>query len=282
MSRSTLLPTALLLLAGAPLAAQQAPDAMPNPQPVDLMLVGADVELGLRSATRGTAAPIHVSLKRSSSARRGGKSTGPLPVTLRAEHAPARDFAAVADSIVAREAGPAPGDSLVATLAGDGGTLALVRLPDEKKQPAFRLHVVTAAGTTTVVPDAAEAKGIADFLRDLGDRLDPDGKSDYARTYERETQVDKPVVPAPGGCGPRYPEEMRQKNIKGQVVASFVVSSIGTADPSTFKALRATHPAFEAAVRAALPCMRFVPAELRGRPVRKRVTQPFTFDIAGR
>ena len=273
---------ATALLAAAPLSAQSSPDAMPNPQPVDVMLVGADVQLALRSGTRGTRAPIHLQLKRAGSARRGGKATGPLPVTLRVDFAPAMAFATAADSMLARKDGPARGDSLVATLAGDGGTLALVRLPDDGKKAAYRLHVATAAGTTTAVPDEPEATAIALFLRDLGERLDPEAAPDYSRTFERESQVDKPVVPAPGGCQPLYPETLRRERAAGEVVASFVVSSIGIPDPATFKAIRATHPDFEKSVRASLGCMRFLPAELRGRPVRKRVMQPFTFSVVGR
>jgi hypothetical protein len=44
--------------------------------------------------------------------------------------------------------------------------------------------------------------------------------------------------------------------------------------------VRATHEIFVIAVRNALPNMRFVPAEVRGRKVRQLVQEPFVFAIA--
>lgn len=257
-------------------------DSIPGTTPATRMLVGADVQLALRTGDRGTPAPIHLILARATKARRGPRGTGVLPTRMRAEHAPARAFAASAMPIVERESGPRKGDTLVATLTGIDGTLAFVRLRDMgKKKPAYRVHLTTAAGTTTAVPDAAEAKMLVQFIGDLGERLDPAGTPDYARLYERDTEVDKPVVPAPGSCSPHYPESLRRSRTQGEVQAQFVVSSVGLADAATFKVLRSSHREFEGEVRTSLRCFRYLPAELRGRPVRMRVQQPFTFQIVG-
>jgi len=92
-----------------------------------------------------------------------------------------------------------------------------------------------------------------------------------------EFQVDRPVVPITGS--PRYPNDLRQRGISGCVLVQFVVDTIGHADMSTFRVLKASHPEFAQAVRVGLPTVRFRPAELHGRKVRQVVEQPFTFTI---
>ena len=94
-----------------------------------------------------------------------------------------------------------------------------------------------------------------------------------------ETQVEKPVMPAPGSPAPRYPELLKSAGVEGEVVASFVVDSAGRADPATFRILKSANALFDAAVKAALPAMRFIPAEVGGRKVKQQVQQPFVFAI---
>jgi hypothetical protein len=76
-----------------------------------------------------------------------------------------------------------------------------------------------------------------------------------------ELQVQKQAYTMAGSPEPRYPMDMRADKIEGEV-------------------LRATHQGFVAAVRAALPFMRFSPAEIGGRRVPQMVQQPFTFELA--
>jgi len=78
----------------------------------------------------------------------------------------------------------------------------------------------------------------------------------------------------------RYPAEMRAANREGEVYTMFVVDERGLVDTASFRVLRSSDPAFTAAVRAALPTMRFTPARKQGRAVRKVVEQPFTFSLA--
>ena len=96
-----------------------------------------------------------------------------------------------------------------------------------------------------------------------------------------EFQVDQKVEQLPGTGSLRYPASMRQANREGEVLAQFVVEESGIVDMTTFNALKATDPAFTEAVRAALPTMRFAPAQLKGRVVKQVVQQPFTFSLAG-
>jgi TonB family protein len=95
-----------------------------------------------------------------------------------------------------------------------------------------------------------------------------------------EFQVERPVRPLPDQPTPRYPESMRTSGIQGQVLAQFIVDTLGHADMSTLKILRSTHPEFTNAVRATLPQITFVPAELHQRKVRQQVQLPFNFCLS--
>ena len=92
-------------------------------------------------------------------------------------------------------------------------------------------------------------------------------------------QVEKQAAQAPGSPTPTYPQTLQSAGIEGEVDAQFVVDTTGRADISTLKIEKSTNDLFTAAVRAALPRMRFYPAEIGGKKVRQLVQQPFTFSI---
>lgn len=92
-----------------------------------------------------------------------------------------------------------------------------------------------------------------------------------------EFQVEQQVRFAPDSPHPRYPDALRSANVKGVVLAQFVVDTLGHAEPSTFKVLKTDRQEFTEAVKAVLPDMRFIPAEVGGRKVKQLVQQPFTF-----
>jgi|SRR5687768_9303366 len=94
-----------------------------------------------------------------------------------------------------------------------------------------------------------------------------------------EFQVEKPVAPAPGNTGPRYPDILRSANVEGEVLAQFVVDEAGRAEMGTFKILKSSHQLFTDAVRESLSEARYVPAELGGVRVRQLVQQPFVFQL---
>ncbi|HKG95158.1 MAG TPA: energy transducer TonB [Gemmatimonadaceae bacterium] len=137
------------------------------------------------------------------------------------------------------------------------------------------------------------AKGLrsaAARTRDLAaGRVRPDDKPDPVTLVEApksesdsrsyfEFEVEKPAMPR-GGCAPTYPEALRQLGRQGTVIAQFVVSADGRADPRTFRVIQSPDPLFGDAVREALQCMRFKPAEIGGRKVRQLVQQPFEFGL---
>ena len=101
---------------------------------------------------------------------------------------------------------------------------------------------------------------------------------DNNQTYF-EFQVEKAVMPAPGSPAPRYPEILKSAGVEGEVLASFVVDTLGRAEVSSFKVIKASHELFTSAVRNALPNFRFLPAEVGGRKVKQLVQQPFVFAI---
>jgi protein TonB len=92
-----------------------------------------------------------------------------------------------------------------------------------------------------------------------------------------EFQVEKPAIAISGPGKPVYPSLLQSANVQGRVTATFVVDTSGRAEPGTFKALESDHELFTAAVRAALPRMRFMPAEVGGRKVKMWVQQAFEF-----
>jgi protein TonB len=94
-----------------------------------------------------------------------------------------------------------------------------------------------------------------------------------------ESQVEKPVVAIQGSAAPRYPEVLKAAGVQGEVVAAFIVDTAGRVDPASFKVVSATNELFSAAVRTAVPGMRFLPAEIGGKKVKQQVQQPFVFTI---
>lgn len=94
-----------------------------------------------------------------------------------------------------------------------------------------------------------------------------------------EFQVDKPAAQIAGTGSPVYPAELKSAGIDGEVQAQFVVTADGKVEPGTFKVLKATNDLFRAAVRSALPEMRFNPAEMGGQKVNQLVQQSFTFKL---
>ena len=94
-----------------------------------------------------------------------------------------------------------------------------------------------------------------------------------------EFQVEKPVLARENNPQPRYPEMLRTGGIEGEVLAQFVVDTLGRAEMGTFKVLKESHPLFTTAVRQALPQYRFYAAETGGRKVKQLVQMPFNFTL---
>lgn len=95
----------------------------------------------------------------------------------------------------------------------------------------------------------------------------------------RAFQVDTVAEPIPETLAPRYPRELRSREVRGSVVAEFVVDTAGRVEPGTFRVITSDDPAFTTSVRELLPRARFLPAINEGRLVRQTVRQTFVFDL---
>ncbi|HXY32093.1 MAG TPA: energy transducer TonB [Gemmatimonadaceae bacterium] len=94
-----------------------------------------------------------------------------------------------------------------------------------------------------------------------------------------EFQVEKPVLPKDGNPPPKYPSMLESSRVEGEVLAQFVVDTLGKADMSTFKALQSTNDLFVGSVRNVLPQWKFYPAEAGGRKVKQIVQLPLKFTV---
>ena len=95
----------------------------------------------------------------------------------------------------------------------------------------------------------------------------------------RAFQVDTVAEPIPETLAPRYPRELRSREVRGSVVAEFVVDTVGRIEPGTFRVISSDDPAFTTAVRDLLPGARFLPAINEGHLVPQIVRQTFLFDV---
>jgi protein TonB len=100
---------------------------------------------------------------------------------------------------------------------------------------------------------------------------------DTDKTYS-EDQVERQVSPI-SGTNPAYPDAMRSSGAEGEVMAQFVVNENGRVEPGSFKVLNSTNAAFTEAVKAALPRMRFRPAQIGKTNVSQLVQQAFVFKL---
>jgi periplasmic protein TonB len=126
------------------------------------------------------------------------------------------------------------------------------------------------------------AGGTADGVKGGTGKEGDTGKEAGAKEEEHgpymDFQVEKPVEKI-GGDSPEYPSMLRDQGVEGQVMAQFVVNESGRYEPGSLKILNSSNPAFTAAVKNALPRMRFSAAQIGGKKVQQLVQMPFQFHI---
>jgi len=91
--------------------------------------------------------------------------------------------------------------------------------------------------------------------------------------------VEKPVLQLPTPGAVRYPTMLRGAAFEGDVNVRFVVDTTGRVEPGSLVVLASDHELFSVSVRAALPSLRFIPAQAGGRKVRQLVEQRFVFEL---
>lgn len=94
-----------------------------------------------------------------------------------------------------------------------------------------------------------------------------------------EFQVEKQVAPAPGNTPPRYPDMLRSANVEGEVLAQFVVDTLGRVERGSIKILKTSHDLFTNSVMQHLGNAKYYAAEIGGRKVKQLVQQPFNFAL---
>jgi TonB family protein len=78
---------------------------------------------------------------------------------------------------------------------------------------------------------------------------------------------------------PAYPMLLAHAHVGGHVVVEFTIDSAGVVDVASLEVVRSTNSLFEQAVRAVLPSLHFLPAQLGQHNVGVRVRQPFEFVV---
>ena len=121
------------------------------------------------------------------------------------------------------------------------------------------------------------SEGVKGGTGNDGDKGKDAGAADHGPYME--FQVEKAVEKI-GGDTPTYPEGLKSSGIEGQVLAQFVVNESGRYEPGTLKILQSSNPGFTAAVKDALPRMKFSAAQIGGRKVQQLVQMPFQFNIS--
>jgi protein TonB len=113
-----------------------------------------------------------------------------------------------------------------------------------------------------------------------GDNVPPvEADMDSSMRAYSVIDVDSAAARDPESDGPVYPEPLRLQGVEGAVIARFVVDSTGRVDLATFEVMIESHPMFTAAVREALPRMKYKPAKRNERTVRQLVEQQFGFRV---
>ena len=92
-----------------------------------------------------------------------------------------------------------------------------------------------------------------------------------------EFQVEKPALPREGNPNPKYPSMLENSRVEGEVLAQFVVDTLGKADMGTFKVLSASNELFASSLKSTLPSWKFYPAEAGGHKVKQIVQLPLKF-----
>lgn len=134
----------------------------------------------------------------------------------------------------------------------------------------------TAANTRTPVPEATGADASEEVEESAPLPLAEAASAQNAFTL---LDLDSAAVRDPESAAPAYPPLLQMRGVEGMAIVRFVVDSTGRADLASFRLIETSHPLFAAAVRDALPRMKFHAATIGSRKVRQLVEQPFIFRI---
>lgn len=171
-----------------------------------------------------------------------------------------------ATSTSAKAAAPSAAARPVAPVAASLGSMPTARLDDIAR--------AASAATATMTQDP-----LADRLATVAAKSATIGEGTAAATRGTPAQAARLIGAVPVA---RYPQALRQSGVEGEVRVTFEVDTLGRPDMRSLVILKSDHELFTRAVRAAIPEMRFVPAEADGKKTRWLVRMPFVFSVGRR
>ena len=136
---------------------------------------------------------------------------------------------------------------------------------------------------STVIPeprfDAPVTPDGSEFTRRSDGPLAPTAIPSAGTQIYETHYVDEPIIPLRDNTPPRYPATLRSLGLPGEVIARFVVDTLGRTERESIVIITSAHDLFAASVREALLRAHFVPARVRGRAVRQLAEQRFVFNL---
>jgi TonB family protein len=190
-------------------------------------------------------------------------------------------------SVAAPEAlrAPVPAEAHKDTAASTGSSAAgTTRNRPAEARPAPRPAVVEEPESPVLVQRPivgrldSVARSISVPSQNVGASFDVQLQSSLAKAQRRTVAELTPVIPARRArlIGsppvPRYPPQLAQSSVSGEVRVRFDVDTLGRPVVASFSVVASPHPAFSDAVKRVLPDMRFEPARTPG-PALQAVTE---------
>jgi TonB family protein len=114
----------------------------------------------------------------------------------------------------------------------------------------------------------------------IGFRVAP-GRDKGKRSPDDPTADAPPGLPINRESAPlRYPPDLREQGVQGDVTVDFVLDSTGHVIPFTLRVVKSTHPAFTMAARKFLELVQFQPARFDHHPAcALMLDRPLTFRL---
>ncbi|HYC52110.1 MAG TPA: energy transducer TonB [Gemmatimonadaceae bacterium] len=178
------------------------------------------------------------------------------------------------------------GDSAVVLLTYGAAPEPTLAIPEQSLRREFRGWVTSAveraiayasSGRVLAPPMPLWLPSVADRTVTLELRFGWSPRPDAA--IARFTRQDREPVPRRTNVGPRYPEEYRVENIRGEVITAFIITKDGAVDPGSVRVISTDGELFTNSVLAAIPSFRFDPPVMDCKPWPIAVIQPFNFRL---
>jgi TonB family protein len=158
----------------------------------------------------------------------------------------------------------------------------------EATHPVFSANAVATAREWRFIPAKLAGKPVRQLV-ELNVRFEAPrrvaapvlwiGGGDEWRLPLFESEVDKAAIAHAKSPRPEYPTGLLNARVEGEIVAQFIVDTLGRIELPSFRVVKATHADFLSSVGKTLPKLRYHPAEKDGQKVRQLVQQAFQFYI---